>query len=202
MFFTIPNGAKPSKAASTDKTRAILCVGNVMRDDAGWWLEVTNSYCLARVPLLPRDEANDPPARAGTLSPEALRAVEAKGAGGFRILEDGSVQVTDTNGLLRASLPAAPTGGKTFPNLARLMPDFAGRETITLAVNVDLLLAVRAAYGGRKGDAVQVEVAVPLADERSVTRPLRVDMVASTPAFGVVMPFRVVEPRVTAPVAA
>ena len=192
-YFTLPTRSKPSKAASSDKTRPVLTHGNVTRDkDGSWFLEVTDSYCLARVPL---GTVGDPPEDwAGLVSREALLAIERPGAGAFGLDADRNVVVRkrdnkpgDPAGRLVGTIPATTETG-SFPNLRQLIPD-EPIESLRVGINPDLLRAVDAASGGGKHDPVVLRF--DLATARNGGCYLRAIYVECNGAESVVMPIRV-----------
>lgn len=68
----IPKGCKPSKAASTDRTRPILTHGHLRHHDGAMWLCTTNSYIAAAVKIEAGGDVME-----GYIPIGALRLIEA-----------------------------------------------------------------------------------------------------------------------------
>ena len=193
-YFTLPARSKPSKVASSDKTRPILTHGNVTRDkDGSWFLEVTDSYCLTRVPL---GTVGEPPEDwQGLVSRDALLAIERAGAGAFGFDASRNVEVRQRDagrdrqrGRLVTTLPATTETG-SFPNVRQLIPDEPS-ESLRVGINPDLLRAVDAASGGGKHDPVVLRFDLATIRNGDACY-LRAIYVECNGAESVVMPIRV-----------
>lgn len=191
-YFTIPNGAKPSKVASKDEARPILTQGNIRQRNGEWVLEVTDSYCLSIIPL-EVCEGGDSMIRAGLVSRDVLLAVEKPKCGGFGFNADDTVSIYGQCSAVVATLPNAVTGGP-YPNTDRLINDCPAKSAngglLRIGLNPQLLAAIAAAQGrGNRKNSHPVVLEVD-ADAATDGRYLRAVLVTVNGSENLLMPIR------------
>lgn len=194
-YFTIPDGAKPSKVASKDeKTRPLLTQGNIRQRDGEWVLEVTDSYCLSIIPLAVCD-GGDSMIRAGLVSRDVLLAVEKPKCGGFGFNTDGTVSIYGQYSAVVTTLPNAVNDGP-YPDTDTLIDNCPAKNAngglLRIGLNPQLLAAIAAAQGRgnrRASPPVVLEVDADAAANSHYLRPIRVTVDGSE---NLLMPARIV----------
>lgn len=209
MIAVIPKGSKPTKGASSDETRPILCRGELVELGADQWvLDVTDSYKLVRIPLTLHEWDGTPALVGGPVSADALKAIEKSGAFTADVDTVSPWQRLKHGGFVPADgAPAfARTGGAcdgAFPQFHELAPsgDVVYRFGVNLALLVELAQAVGPLGKGRRGTTVVLEYRPRNLDGQvnlygtSVT-------VGEHREVGLIMPIRVDAPAVPAAVTA
>lgn len=163
MIAVLPKGSKPTKGASSDETRPILCRGELVDLGAdSWVLVVTDSYKLVRIPLTLQKWDGTPELIAGPVSADALKAIEKSGA------FTASVDTVEPWQRQRQGFPPMPADGAPafaraggdcdgqFPNVEQLMPD--GEVIYRFGFNAALLLELVQSVGtlGKSGKGAVV----------------------------------------------
>lgn len=160
MYAVIPGKCKPSKSASTDRTRPILNHGELRQcKDGSWELVTCDSYQLARVPLEVKDPDNafTPELTAGPITPEALKAAEKAGA----FTANGTVDPVTPHGSTTGQSFTRPSTDQLgqFPNWDQLKPEepFDGDE-FTITLDPKLLLSLAQSLGAKKVITLRVDL--------------------------------------------
>ena len=209
MIATLPKGSKPTKGASSDDTRPILCRGELVDLGADQWvLDVTDSDKLVRIPLELKEWDDTPALEAGPVSADALKAIEKAGAFTADVDTVAPWQVQKHGGFLPADgAPAFARAGADcegqFPNVGQLMPD--GETVYRFGFNAALLLELVQSVGplGKSGRGATV-----VFEYRARNFDAQVNLHATTVSVGEhrdvgsIMPIRVDQPRVVSTVVA
>lgn len=203
MIATLPKGSKPTKGASSDEKRPILCRGELVELGADQWvLDVTDSYKLVRIPLTLHEWDDTPELVGGPVSADALKAIEKSGAFTADVDTVSPWQNQKVGGFLPADgAPAfARAGGDwdgQFPQVANLMPD--GEVLFRFGFNAALLLELVQSVGplGKSGGGATV-----VFEYRARNFDAQVNVHATTVSVdehrevGLIMPIRVDRPAV------
>lgn len=196
MYAVLPKNAKPSKTASKDATRPILCRGELVNTGDDWFVVTTDSYALAIVPVVVKDMANinTPALEAGPIPADALVAIEKAGA----FTANGAVCPVDENGTPVAGAPSFERRDDgTFPNYVQLVPDTPRDVELQVGFNPSLLLRLAQSLGHKETKRGAPPVVLHLnvssdvlegARERGYVKAIRV---SHEGAGGVLMPIRV-----------
>jgi hypothetical protein len=209
MIAVLPKGSKPTKGASSDETRPILCRGELVELGADQWVvDVTDSYKLVRIPLDVKEWDDTPALVAGPVSADALKAIEKAGAFTADADTVSPWQVQKHGGFLPADgAPAFARAGADcegqFPNVGQLMPD--GDVVYRFGLNAALLLELVQSVGplGKSGRGATV-----VFEYRARNFDSQVNVHATTVSVGehrdvgLIMPIRVDQPRVISSVVA
>lgn len=209
MIATLPKGSKPTKGASSDDTRPILCRGELVDLGADQWvLDVTDSYKLVRIPLTLHKWEGTPALVGGPVSADALKAIEKSGA----FTADADTVSPWQNEKIGGFVPAdgAPAFARDgadcegqYPQFDKLIPD--GDVVYRCGLNAALLLELVQSVGplgksGRGATVVFEYRAVNFGAQVNL-RPVTVS-VGEHCDVGLIMPIRVDEPAVSNPVLA
>jgi DNA polymerase III sliding clamp (beta) subunit (PCNA family) len=187
MFLALPDKCKLSKVLSTDKHRPILGAAELREVSPGEWeLAGTDSYKLARIPLTLKDGPTGTAPVAGSISADALRAIEKNGARCFTATAD---TVTPCN---RYGVPVGPAYPRPdigrHPAWNQLTPD-TGTGDFVIGVNAKYLHDLAASLGSDTVSLTFVTGANGAPDPR---RPFTVAPIHGGGAgTGIIMPVRV-----------
>lgn len=188
---------KVSGVASADSGRPVLHGARVSQREESWYLELTDSYQLARVEL--EAEEGDGLFDDARLPYEALKALDRPRSSFTLDAEAGTVTVTSGSGKsLKAEVFPFGDGGR-FPNVDSLWLDAPTEEegTFRVALNAEFLLSLAGALGDchTKSRPAQVTLEFRGGDMRDGTtvRPILVWGSDSDPEGerGLLMPIRV-----------
>ena len=150
----LANRAKPTRAASTDRTRPQLCSVYVRElEDGALELIATDSYLLAHVPLPPGHGLTP-----GPISVKALAQLE-RGREYTASAEDGAITIQDEDTRITYGRPDGPT----VPTFVRDLPTFKARPKthtiVEVGLNPKLLQRLADAIGSSEG--VRLRIPVP-----------------------------------------
>ena len=136
----VPTRSRIEKVCSTDPTRPLLCNANLRLEvdgRPGAFIEATNTYALARIPVDLMESDEDTP------GPVPLEAVKASRKAGGRLVCNGDCAVPDGPRFPRPNL------GK-FPDTPALFSDMTGPEVVELRLNARFLYALAEAMGAQE----------------------------------------------------
>jgi len=188
MFLALPKGSKPSKSISTDATRPTLTHAELRQADTGdWELCATDSYQLARVALIRDDSSDITEPVAGSISADALKAIEK--SGGFRATET-TIEPCDRNGLPTGATFARTDAGQ-FPRWDSLEPD-NGAQPFSIGVDAELLFRLAQSLGSKERSGVRVKLTFVTGPDGNPNpvRPITVRPLTDNGSSGLLMPVR------------
>lgn len=173
-----PEGTKLEKVASKDKSRPVLTHAflRIEEGDSGrkGWLEATDSYKLARIPV--EVEADD---KEGFVPVSALKA--AREAKTFEVAVNGDVVAEVEGGQLTLTQPK--TG--TFPDVPSILP----KEKIAfeVGINATFLKDLTDAIGAQEN--VRLSFVADDDGKPNPLKPIQVGILGND-AIGLLMPVR------------
>lgn len=200
---SVPKGAKPSKVASKNQTRPVLTRGEIVERDGAFFLQTTDSYKLAEIPLTVEPGQGNAPV-AGPVPAEALKAIDRAGT----FTANGDVTVTNKDGSATSFSRQGFACEGTYPDTEKLFP--APEKVTRFGVNAKYLYELAQALGSElvelEFDAAQWERAKdsdgnelpdannPVYMKPAVVRPLGMgrsnNTSSPTGGRGVIMPIR------------